>query len=72
MKKVLVTRPMVGICHMQVCAEKNVTDDEILQACNKENASGTTNGWAEVIRDGDDSPVECADDANRLHILVSC
>ncbi len=79
---VLVTRSFYGICSMQVCAHKNATDDEILAVCNGENPSGTSNGWAKVVREseGDDSlfagptkaPVVCADDPERLHIIVNC
>lgn len=72
MKKIVVTKPMVGICHMQVCVEEDTTDEEILEVCNTENVSGTTNGWVEVIRDGDNAPIKCADAPNRLHIIVAC
>lgn len=79
MEKVIVTRPMIGICHMQVCCDKDATDQEILDVCNRENVSGTSNGWALVIRklDADSifqtpGPVQCADDPNRLHIMVAC
>ena len=76
-KRVIVTRSFVGLCHMQVCATKDATDDEILDVCNTENPSGTANGWSTVYRNGewlgqDMSPVKCADDENRLHILVGC
>lgn len=70
--KVIVTKEVIGICYMQVCADKSATDEEILSVCNRENPSGTTNGWASVIREGQGAPVVCADDSNRLHILVSC
>jgi hypothetical protein len=29
MAKVIVTRPMLGLCHMQVCAIKDVTDETL-------------------------------------------
>lgn len=79
MNRVVVTRPIVGICHMQVCAAKDATDEEILAICNRENPSGTTNGWGHVVRSAEpDSmfktpgPVQCDDDPERLHILVAC
>jgi hypothetical protein len=86
MERVVVTRNMAGgglmlICHMQVCAVKDATDEEILEVCNRENPSGTTNGWVRVIRSiGEDDemlsdgylPVECDDDADRLHFMVGC
>jgi hypothetical protein len=73
-KRVFVTRPVLGICHMQVCAVKDATDAEILEACNSENPSGTENGWMEVIRTGDPEklPGQCSRYADRLHFLVVC
>lgn len=73
--RVLVTRPIMGICNMQVCCVKKATDDEILKVCNSENPSGTSNGWSVVNRgpiEGAYGPVQCADFEDRLHILVSC
>lgn len=71
-EKIIVTKPFVGICHMQVCAESDATDEEILKVCNSQNPSGTSNGWTEVIREGEGGPVECADVKGRTHFLVSC
>jgi len=72
MEKVIVANPFVGICHMLVCAENSATDDEILAVCNRENSSGTTNGWSFVVRDGEGTPVVCDTYPDRLHILVGC
>lgn len=82
MNKVVVTRPVVGICGMQVCAHKDATDEEILAVCNQENPSGTSNGWSKVVREdkGEDSlfegpnsqPVQCVNDAERVHFIVLC
>ena len=75
MERVIVMRGMVGICHMLVCVERDATDDEILSVCNRENPSGTTCGWTNVVREGDEmapGPVECSEHPNRLHMLVSC
>jgi hypothetical protein len=81
MSRVEVTRPVVGICYMQVCAVKDATDDEILAVCNAENPSGTQNGWGDVIRGEREPsfvlpdkhvPIACADDADRVHLLVGC
>ena len=71
-EKVVVLNPFVGLCHMQVCAEKDATDEEILKVCNQENMAGTTNGWCDIVRSGDGAPVVCADDPERLHILAVC
>lgn len=81
--KIIVTRPMVGLCGMQVCVEEGITDEEILEHCNVHNPSGTSNGWNAVIRDEKDCeehnlPVEsctessCSEYPNRTHFLVLC
>jgi len=80
MGRVEVTRIMVGICHMQVCTVEDATDEEILTVCNRDNPSGTSNGWSVVHRheDPDDTvfhtpgPGPCEEHDGRLHILVSC
>jgi hypothetical protein len=78
MKRVEVTKFFVGITTMQVCAESDVTDEEILEVRNIENPSETTGGWSFVIRKKDKSwpkqcaPVPCRDHEGRIHFLVSC
>lgn len=83
MERVVVTRGMVGICHMAVCIGPDVADDEILRVCNRENPSGTSRGWTVVIRTeaqagffgehrGHALPMTCADDPSRKHLLVGC
>lgn len=81
MDRVVVTRPMVNIFTMQVCAVKDATDKEIIEVCDKENPAGTTMGWTTVIREVDENsifkgenklPVVCDDDPDRLHFLVLC
>lgn len=78
--RVVVTRFWCGICGMQVCAVPDATDKEILEVCNRENPSGTSNGWSIVIRKLDDAsqlsekqlPGPCADFPERIHYLVVC
>lgn len=77
--RVIVTRPMVGIAHMQVCAVSDATDYEILEACNDRNPSGTTHGWSSVVRSNEEDPtwgklgpVQCEGDPARSHFIVSC
>lgn len=72
MDRVVVTRAVVGVLHMQVCAAKDATDEEVLAVCNTKNPAGTSLGWATVVRDGDGGPVLCKDDPERLHLLVAC
>lgn len=79
--KVQVARTFVGICHMQVCCERDATDEEILSVCNALNPAGTSNGWGSVIRENFEStfwpaekmrPVPCDDYPGRVHVLVGC
>ena len=76
MKRVEITRMMLGICHMQVCAMHDATDEEILDVANAENPAGTTNGWVKVCRDDEEDedkrPVVCEDDIDRRHFLLVC
>lgn len=81
MDKVVVSKCMIGVYGMQVCAEPDATDEEILHVCNTENPAGTTNGWGIVVREnnleennmGENcAPVQCEDDECRLHFLVLC
>ena len=76
MDRVIVTKPMIGICYMQVCAEANVSDKEILEVANRENPAGTTNGWTTVARDNEEderlNAVTCDDDPSRKHFIVIC
>lgn len=75
MNRIEIVTPFRGLFYMIVCAEKDVTDEEILAFCNKENPSGTTAGWGNVIRDGrkDQMPIPCADNpSERLHFMVGC
>jgi hypothetical protein len=77
MDRVTVTQYMMGLCHMQVCAVPDATDEEILAVCNRENPSGTAGGWS-VVRRADDAswgpvgPVQCESDPTRMHFLVAC
>lgn len=74
MERVIVTRPIIGLVAMQVCAINEATDEEVLRVANKVNPSGTTMGWTRVVRETDvsDSPVTCADDAGRVHLILYC
>jgi len=78
MNKVIVTKSFIGLCYMQVCAEENATDKDILSICNSENPSGTSGGWQYVIRENDKNyepkfyPVKCSDFQNRKHFIIVC
>jgi hypothetical protein len=72
--RVIISRSVVGIFYMQVCVVSDATDEEILRVCNRDNPSGTTHGWTTVIRstDGNQAPVVCNQNSERIHFLVSC
>jgi len=84
MNKVVIMRGIIGVYTMQVCAHKDATDNEILSVANQENPSGTTNGWTGICRKSEDhpdhpaidgktlGPVQCADNPERQHILLTC
>lgn len=81
MERVIVTRPILGICGMQVCAVADASDEEILEVSNQANPCGTRRGWTSVVRcEEEDSlfktkenlPVICKDDPNRKHFIVLC
>lgn len=76
LKRVIVTNPFNGIFAMQVCAVSDATDEEILEVANRENPSGTTNGWCEVVRENYEDekarPVICSEYPERKHFLVIC
>lgn len=76
MERVVVSIPFAGLCYMQVCAVADATDEEILEVANRENPAGTENGWMEVARENDENeqkrPVQCADDPNRTHFILTC
>ena len=75
-ERVVVTRPMIGLLYMQVCAVDDATDEEILEVCNRNNPAGTMNGWGIVIRNDKEypnlNPVACQDIKGRTHFLVAC
>jgi len=68
-ERVIVTKPIVGICHMQVCVVEDASDEEIIDTCNKENPSGTTGGWKQVERY---DVVSCDKYPGRNHMCVVC
>lgn len=71
--RVVVSRSVVGLCYMQVCAAPDATDEEILEVCNRENPSGTERGWTSVIRAGEGAPVPCKfSSPRRTHFLAVC
>lgn len=78
MEKVIMTKCMVNIYTAQVCAEKELPDEEILSLINASDPSGTSNGWIHVVREVTDvfnencMPKQCANYPNRMHYLITC
>lgn len=76
MNRVEVTRCIVGLCGMQVCAVPDATDEEILDICKKENPAGTSLNWVRVAREADEDenirPVPCEKYPGRTHFIVIC
>jgi len=76
MDRVVVSKAMIGICYMQVCAVSDATDEEILEVANIKNPAGTSGGWVEVAREDNERkdirPVDCAELEGRKHFIVIC
>jgi len=72
MDDVVVTKPMIGICHMQACVKKGLGEDKILEEANKLNLCGTTQGWCRIEREGNMAPVQCVDHPDREHVIIVC
>jgi hypothetical protein len=72
MDPIIVTKPVVGIAHMQLCAKKEVPDEELLAYANRVNPSGTELGWCTVLHSNDGKPITCSDDPERTHYLLVC
>ena len=81
-QRVCVTLPFAGLRAMQVCVLDGVSDEEILEVCNRENRQLISGGWHTVVRDKahakelgvDESaaPGKCADCQNRWHKIAIC
>jgi hypothetical protein len=80
-ERVIITKSMIGLCGMQVCAIADATDEEILKFCNQQNPSGTAGGWGLVVRKQEEGslfqikenlPVTCSEFPERKHFMVLC
>jgi len=77
--RVTVSKPMLGLCFMQICAVDDATDEELLACARMCNPCGTQNGWSKVHRTLEDCdgaamnmPGPCAEYEGRTHFLISC
>ena len=74
MDRVVITLLIVGVSHMQVCAVKDATDEEILAKC-AENVAGAQHGWTTVLRQDEKTwgPKPChVHPRTRVHFYVMC
>lgn len=66
----------IGPLSCSVCAEKNLTPDEVAQEVNQVSPAGTTHGWQisedEKFKGGNPNPCVCEQDDDRLHYLLEC
>ncbi len=72
-QRVKITKAILGIVHMQVCAVEDATDEEILEFCNRKNAAGATTVWMKVIREGSEgpfAPAKCKEHEGRTHFVI--
>lgn len=72
MDRIIITQPILGIYNMQVCAHKDVLEEEILEYCQKHNPSGTKNGWTSISYEENQCPVKCNDNPDRIHYILIC
>jgi len=64
-----------GVLDMHVCVPKEWSDHEVLDFAESENQCGTENGWfirkqGDKALAGDAERVVCAENANRVHIML--
>ena len=81
-ERVFVVEGYHGFRAQRVCVVADVTDEEILAACNKENPQLVTGGWHSVIRSKQDCerlgvdeagvPGPCVECKGRIHMLAIC
>jgi hypothetical protein len=51
-----------------ICVLKGVPDEEIIDWCERDEPCGTSHGWGIDYSQG---RVQCADDQNREHVVVT-
>lgn len=81
-QRVFVVEGYHGFRAQQVCVVPEATDEEILEACNRENPQLVTGGWHTVVRDKEHArelgvdecaaPGNCVECPPRLHKIVLC
>lgn len=61
-----------GFLDVHVCAQKNVTNEEIESFVNSEYPTGIRSQWSVLIDGPDPERVECVKDSNRVHVVLTC
>jgi hypothetical protein len=65
-----------GLVHCSVCADRDLTPEEVVAAVNFREPSGTDHGWMlsdePTFSGGEPNPTPCNQDSSRLHYLMVC
>ena len=64
-----------GLCYCSICADENLSINEINDYINAHNPTGINSKWKkteEDFRDGTMNPHSCETEKNRLHYLFVC
>lgn len=63
-----------GLVNCSVCADNELTPDDVEHLVNKKNLTGIDSKWkiAPKFADGSSSPHACEKDPSRLHYLLTC
>ena len=74
--EITISKYVHGLFSMIVCCKPDVKDEDILNHCNRENNSGTMNGWSHVVRNDPEhpqrNPVKCKEVEGNYHFIVDC
>jgi len=67
--------PRYGVLDMQICVPKEFTDEQVIEAAECHNASGTSNGWkickeGSAWLDGCPERVQCEKYPENVHIKL--
>ena len=73
-------KPLVlksALVDMQVCVPESFTDKEVIEFANRENSSGTQDGWSirspdDPAQNGDPIRVDCRGRSGYVHIMLVC
>lgn len=72
MDRIITTRGVLGFAQMQLCAVEDVSIGELITFANKDNPSGTDQGWVQVELDNKQAPIQCEKYPERKHYILTC